>query len=390
MPKGPLQIVVSIGTQRVTLFSNGVPVAHGPISTGTASHPTPLGIFSILEKSRHHRSNLYSNAPMPYMQRLTWSGVALHEGVLPGYPASHGCIRLSRDFASKLWPTTKLGARVIVARNELAPVDFHHSKLFVAKPKPAAPTMETNPPTDGAGASPSRKLAQALATDAKSSAVDVTPGASLRPGDLRKSVGIPEPRDQSIATGDVSAAPDRAPAETVSSISDPDKPPPSAVDPAKPPASRTRSADAPVKRNGQLAVLVSRKERRLFVRQGFAPVFDMPVAIDDPDQPLGTHLFTAMGRADDGGMRWNLITIPTSGSPPPESRSRRRSKEQPKPAAATGAPSTAAEALDRIHMPEEAIERIDELLVPGSSLVISDEGLGRETGRSTEFIVLTR
>ena len=95
MPKGPLQIVVSIDNQKVTLFSNGVRVAQGPVSTGVPGHPTPTGVFSIIEKDRYHRSNLYSNAPMPYMQRITWSGVALHEGVLPGYPASHGCIRMS-------------------------------------------------------------------------------------------------------------------------------------------------------------------------------------------------------------------------------------------------------------------------------------------------------
>src|SRR5262245_49089857 len=87
MPKGPLQIVVSFGNQKVTLFSNGVRVAQGPVSTGVPGHPTPTGVFSIIEKDRYHHSNLYSNAPMPYMQRITWSGVALHEGVLPGYPA---------------------------------------------------------------------------------------------------------------------------------------------------------------------------------------------------------------------------------------------------------------------------------------------------------------
>ena len=147
MPKGPLQIVVSIDHQRVTLFSNGVRVAQGPVSTGVPGHPTPMGVFSIIEKDRYHRSNLYSNAPMPFMQRITWSGVALHEGVLPGYPASHGCIRMSRDFAQKLWPTTKLGARVIIARGELAPVDFEHPKLFVPKPKPGEPQVAANATT---------------------------------------------------------------------------------------------------------------------------------------------------------------------------------------------------------------------------------------------------
>ena len=141
MPKGPLQLVVSIGTQKVTLFSNGVRVAQGPVSTGVPGHPTPMGVFSVIEKDRYHHSNIYSGAPMPFMQRITWSGVALHEGVLPGYPASHGCIRMSHDFAQKLWPVTRLGVRVIVARNELEPVEFSHPKLFTPKLKPPEPRL---------------------------------------------------------------------------------------------------------------------------------------------------------------------------------------------------------------------------------------------------------
>ena len=85
MPKGPLQLVVSISDQRAVLYSNGVRVAETKVSTGTASHPTPTGVFSIIQKNRWHRSNLYGNAPMFYMHRLTWSGIALHEGHLPGY-----------------------------------------------------------------------------------------------------------------------------------------------------------------------------------------------------------------------------------------------------------------------------------------------------------------
>jgi hypothetical protein len=144
-------------------------------------------------------------------------------------------------------------------------------------------------------------------------------------------------------------------------------------------------------------VFVSRKEMKIFVRQGMVPLFDMPVVIAEPDQPLGTHVFTALGMSEDGSrMRWNLMTIATDPWAPAEpwdSRTRFREprfKDTPKPTARLRSPSTAAEALNRIQMPKEAVDRIAELLIAGSSLVVSDEGLGRETGRYTEFIVLTR
>jgi hypothetical protein len=163
-----------------------------------------------------------------------------------------------------------------------------------------------------------------------------------------------------------------------------------AVDPSKPAAPRAKSAEQPVKRAGQVAVFVSRKEKKIFVRQGTVPMFDMPIVIEEPDAALGTHVFTAMAVTDDGaGMRWNLMTIPTDGSML-EREGRRRFREPPRFIYSSKPPSTAAEALNRIQLPKEAVDRISELLIPGSSLVVSDEGLGRETGRGTEFIVLTR
>jgi hypothetical protein len=137
-------------------------------------------------------------------------------------------------------------------------------------------------------------------------------------------------------------------------------------------------------------VFVSRKEQKIFVRQGFVPLFDMPLVIDQPDQPLGTHVFTAMEVTENGGgMRWNVITMPTQASAPRGQRDgKKRSKATLNAAPRPKLPLTPAEALDRIQMPQEAVERIAELLIPGSSLVVSDEGLGPETGRYTEFIVL--
>src|SRR4029453_5184085 len=122
--KGGLSVIISIDKQHLTLYSDGQPIAHSRVSTGVPGHPTPTGVFSVIQKDRWHRSNLYDNAPMYYMQRITWSGVAMHEGLLPGVPASHGCIRLPREFAARLWGVTKLGVRVVVAQQEVVPQDF--------------------------------------------------------------------------------------------------------------------------------------------------------------------------------------------------------------------------------------------------------------------------
>jgi lipoprotein-anchoring transpeptidase ErfK/SrfK len=377
MPKGPLQIVVSIDNQTVTLFSNGVRVAQGPVSTGVASHPTPLGVFSIIEKDRYHRSNLYSDAPMPYMQRITWSGVALHEGLLPGYPASHGCIRMSHDFARKLWPITKLGVRVVVARHELAPVDFEHPKLFRPKLKPAEPAIAISG-SDGRSAASATMIAQAAIADAGSEGTETVPQVpAKRPG--------AEAVDEGKATETMPVIPavtEPGPSE----VSDIVNPAPN-IDPAKPP--RIKASEEPLKHSGQVAVFVSRKEQRIFVRQAFIPLFDMPVVIEDADQPLGTHVFTAMEVTENGaGMRWTLITVPIETTAP-ERRDARKKPKEARPIFRQKPGASAAEALNRIQMPQEAVERISELLIPGSSLVVSDEGLGRETGRYTEFIVLS-
>ncbi len=113
-PQGPMLVIVNIATQRLIAYRNGVPIGVSTVSTGRAGHRTPLGVFSILQKAVRHRSSKYSNAPMPYMQRLTWFGIALHGGSLPGYPASHGCIRLPHEFAPLLFGETDLGMTVVI------------------------------------------------------------------------------------------------------------------------------------------------------------------------------------------------------------------------------------------------------------------------------------
>src|SRR4030081_2328837 len=141
-PKGPLQIVISIADQRVSLFDNGALIARSSVSTGTLGHSTPLGVFSVISKQRWHRSNIYSAAPMPYMQRITWSGIALHAGVVPGHPASHGCIRLKNDFASRLWHLTKRGTRVIIARDDVQPAEITNPHLFEPKAVSGSPEFQ--------------------------------------------------------------------------------------------------------------------------------------------------------------------------------------------------------------------------------------------------------
>jgi hypothetical protein len=117
VPEGPMLLMVSITQQKAFLYRNGIRVGASTISTGRKGYETPTGVFTILQKHIDHRSNLYDDAPMPYMQRLTWSGVALHAGNLPGYPASHGCVRMPEGFAKRLFAETELGMTVIVSKD---------------------------------------------------------------------------------------------------------------------------------------------------------------------------------------------------------------------------------------------------------------------------------
>ena len=114
-PDGPMLLIVNLKSQRAVLYRNGVPIAASTVSTGKTDHETPTGVFTILEKQVEHHSSKYDDAPMPYMERLTWAGVALHAGHLPGYPASHGCIRLPSGFAKLLYASTSLGMTVVIA-----------------------------------------------------------------------------------------------------------------------------------------------------------------------------------------------------------------------------------------------------------------------------------
>lgn len=325
--KGPLQIVISIADQRISLYGNGELIARSSVSTGVESHPTPLGVFSIIGKQRWHRSNIYSAAPMPYMQRITWSGIALHAGDLPGYPASHGCIRLTNDFAIRLWHLTKRGTRVIIAHDDVRPVEISNPRLFASKPKVVAGS----------------------------------------------------PKSAALAADSIAAAETHAPLMSSVQIQEGAK------------TSGSASAEATPKKAVPISLFVSRKLSKLFVRQGFTPLFDVPVKIQNPAEPIGTHVFSATEFQNET-IRWTVVSIPEKpprgpGVPPKSHKETTRQTIETIPLVPP--PNTANAALDRIEIPQEVVERITELLTPGSSLIVSDYGISNETGKDTDFIVIT-
>jgi lipoprotein-anchoring transpeptidase ErfK/SrfK len=368
LPPGPLHIVISIKKQQLTLYSGGVPVAHSRVSTGVPGHPTPQGVFSVLEKQIYHESNIYSAAPMPYMQRITWSGVAMHQGVVPNHPASHGCIRLPADFARRLWGITKVGARVIIAQDDVALTEISSNRLFTALPQATAQADE-----------PAKvRVATSTVTDAP-----LKGSIHAGPSDDKR---IERAIDRMVQGGaSEAAAPDAGKDMSVLDAPRPTKP------------GVVAAAKDPMLRPGPISVYISRKLGKLFVRKGFTEVFDAPVTIAQPDEPLGTHVFTALEGHDDGTMRWNVASLSTDRVVKPGKYQTTYTPRGEKLRIQLVAPeyeSLSARdpkaALDRITIPEDAMAHINALMTPGASLIISDLGMSHETGKGTDFIVLTR
>lgn len=129
-PTGPVVLLISLDEQRAYVYRNGIAIGMSTISSGKEGKETPPGVFTILQKNKDHRSNLYNNAPMPYMQRLTWDGIALHGGALPGYPASHGCVRLPHPFAEKVYAITRTGDTVVVANAKASSASVVHPAVL--------------------------------------------------------------------------------------------------------------------------------------------------------------------------------------------------------------------------------------------------------------------
>jgi L,D-transpeptidase catalytic domain len=371
--KGPLQIFISINQQKLHLYSDGVHVADTSIATGVPSLPTPLGVFSVIQKQVFHRSNIYSNAPMPYMQRITWSGVAMHEGESIGHRASHGCIRMPHDFAVRLYHLTKLNARVIIANSELKPTEFTDPHLFVHKEKP--PEIAT-PAANGVETAAAKPSERAVHSDAP----PVTPPVQS---------DTPAPQATAPAVSADQKVESAVPAAAAPGVSDAG---------AAAPATPTDLAKVAAAKKMPISIFVSRKRQRLYIRQDFEPLFDVPVSIAQPEAPLGTHVFTALEFTGPERtiLRWNVVSLP--GEPPKHvryveerrhGRVRRREIEEER-ASDPPPPQGPAQVLTRIEIPPEVSEVIAQMIVPGSSLIISDQGLGDETGEGTDFVVVTK
>ncbi|WP_291559089.1 L,D-transpeptidase family protein [Bradyrhizobium sp.] len=384
----PVMAIVSLQSQRVTVYDANGWILRAPVSSGQRGRETPAGIFSVIQKDADHHSNLYDDAFMPHMQRLTWSGIALHGGPLPGYPASHGCVRMPFDFAERLFDVTQMGLRVIVAPTDVAPVEIAHPVLFQPKP--------------GAGALAAARMAEADEAAKKAEQARRAVGAAVRESTqlmvpVRMAENQKRRAEALLATAETalgSAIPGEAKeraesdkAQALARVAELQTPLDAAKALLQPKldavaaAETARSAAAEAARQVMrelepVSVLISRKTQRLYVRQGFEPVLDVPVTILDPDRPIGTHIFTAMERTGgEAGLRWSVVSLQAG-------RSHGSVSEQQGPG-----PASARSALDRIVIPQDALDRIA-AITPRSSLIVTDEALSSETGKGTDFVVL--
>ena len=177
--------IVSLSDQRVTIYDAEGKMLQSPVSTGATGLETPAGIFSVVQKKEVHASNIYEDGNMPFMQRITWTGIAMHAGVLPGQPASHGCVRMPHAFAQHLFPMTDIGLRVIIVRDDIAPGVIDHPALFKPNPARQELALATPPPARTSGSD----RAPAIRLGASSSASDVPPAlGSARHVQILKSI----------------------------------------------------------------------------------------------------------------------------------------------------------------------------------------------------------
>jgi hypothetical protein len=392
----PIMAIVSIKTQQVTFYDADGWILRAPVSTGITGRETPAGVFAVVEKDKDHHSSMYDDAWMPNMQRITWNGLALHGGPLPGHAASHGCVRMPYGFAEKLFETTRIGMRVIITPIDSEPIEFSHPALLApnreavaaapakaeALRRAAAEAAQTADETKKALARATRETAsltsslgklQRLKTRAeaelahadKTLAVAKTDEARARAEDLRQKAA--SKAVDLAAQLDTAKADAKAKLDAAASAKDAAKAAQARKAGAATAASEAELALEPV------SVYISRATQKLYVRRnthrpapdGGGEVFDatieVPVTIRDPDRPIGTHVFTAMARSD-AGLRWSVVTVDNGDD--------------------------AKDAFDRITIPPDLLGRIGPTALPRSSIIISDEPLSRETNYRTEFVAV--
>jgi hypothetical protein len=391
----PIMAIVSIKAQKVTFYDAEGWIFRAPVSTGTTGRETPAGVFALLEKDPDHHSSLYDDAWMPNMQRITWNGIALHGGPLPGYAASHGCVRMPFDFAEKMFDKTRIGMRVIIAPDDAAPVDFSHPALFVPKAGAIAAA-----PARAETASREAEAAASAADEARKAAATTARESTALNASLRKLEWLKNRADAELAYADrmlAAAKTDDAKAKAEEMKQKADlkatdattqldtsrtdakaklEAASGAKDAAKAAqAQKTDTAKAATEAKLALepvSVYISRATQKLYVRRNthkawadggevFDSSIEVPVTIRDPDQPIGTHIFTAMA-GNDTGLRWSVVTIDSGDD--------------------------AKDALDRVTIPQDVLDRIAPTAVPRSSIVISDEPLSKETNYRTEFVAV--
>ena len=382
-----LQIFVSKDAQSLTLYDGADAVATSKVSTGKSGHTTPSGIFSVIEKRKYHESNLYSAAPMPFMQRLTWSGIALHESdSVPNYPASHGCVRLPAAFAKQLYTMTQMGVPVVITDAELTPEPIDHPTLF-RPDMPEPPALLSDAALRPAiGQAPIQVAMNDVALPSAESPAVKTP-ANDTP--IRILITRRSQREEVIdlqtylnELGFVVGEPDGLlGSATLQAISDF-----KLRYSVEPTADKSPMSDALIKAVYAAADKGTPPNGVIMIRQGFQPVLEAPISIANPGLALGTHFFFVHNvDFETGSADWMGATLPDTLSRATMTRLGISSLES---SIISGTPIT--NALSRIDIPEETRRKIDSMLTTGSTLTISDTGLGTETGKGTDFITVTK
>jgi hypothetical protein len=391
----PIMAIVSIKTQQITVYDADGWTHRAPISSGIRGRETPAGIFAIVQKNADHRSNLYDDAWMPHMQRLTWNGIALHGGPLPGFAASHGCVRMPYGFAEKLFGRTRIGMRVIVSPNDTSPVEIAHPALVKPDVDGIAAAMANAEVLDREAAEAAKiddETRRAAAAAARQAALLQ---ASLRrlewfktraDGELAQAAKAHEAEgaDQTKArvedvkfkaaakAAEVAAQLNKTRADLKAKLEAAAEASTVAKAAATSKADTAKAAKEAKLGLEPVSVYISRATQKLYVRRNtrkpwadggevFEAAIEVPIDIRNPEEPIGTHVFTATAIGD-AGLRWTAVTIDTRGG--------------------------AKNALDRITIPQDVLDRISLAAVPRSSIIVSDEPLSRETNYRTEFVAV--